>query len=111
MRVLHCLLMVLLLCGPVAAQNMDVERSSTGGAQTLEDIMARQAGQKIDDSFRSGALGNPTQAKDIADQLGTLGGVSQSELWRAIRYNASDNSASGNGAVGNVMIQSGGMPD
>ena len=24
MRVLHCLLMVLLLCGPVAAQNMDV---------------------------------------------------------------------------------------
>lgn len=110
MRVLHCLLMVLLLCGPVAAQNMDVERSSTGGAQTLEDIMARQAGQKIDDRFRSGALGDPSQAKDIADQLGTLGGVSQSELWRAIRYNASDNSASGNGAVGNVMIQSGGMP-
>ena len=97
MRVLHCLLMVLLLCGPVAAQNMDVERSSTGGAQTLEDIMARQAGQKIDDSFRSGALGNPSQAKDIADQLGTLGGVSQSELWRAIRYNASDNSDSGSG--------------
>ena len=37
--------------------------------------MARQAGQKIDDSFRSGALGDPSQAKDIADQLGTLGGV------------------------------------
>ena len=36
------------------AQDGDT-RASTGGAQTLEDILNRQSGQKIDDTFRSDA--------------------------------------------------------
>ena len=36
---------------PVFAQD-DGQRASTGGAQTLEDILARQKGLEIDESFR-----------------------------------------------------------
>lgn len=110
MRFLHWLVLAFFLCGPVAAQNADVDRSATGGAQTLEDILARQNGQKIDESFRSSLTGDPAGAKDVTEQLGTLGGASQSDIWRAIRYDSASKTASGNGDLGAVMIQSGGMP-
>lgn len=43
------------LAGVSAAQ--EVDRSATGGAQTLEDILARQRGEVIDDRFRSDNIG------------------------------------------------------
>lgn len=85
------------------------ERSVTGGAQTLEDILARQQGKKIDDQFRRGALGNPEVAKDITSQLGTLGGVSNSEIFRALRYGQSSITVSSAGPADDVIIQDGGM--
>ncbi|OIQ32943.1 MAG: formate dehydrogenase subunit gamma [Alphaproteobacteria bacterium MedPE-SWcel] len=106
-----------LLCGlsvPVAAQAQDAvpaapDRSATGGAQTLEDIMARQRGEVVEDSFRSSDTGNPDGAAGIDEQLGTLGGVSDPELWRALRYNSADISVSAGGEVATVLVQDGGM--
>ncbi|MCK0142968.1 formate dehydrogenase subunit gamma [Aliiroseovarius sp. F20344] len=87
----------------------EIDRSATGGAQTLEDILARQAGQKLDDSFRSGAVGDPDNAAGIASQLGTLGGVSDAETWRALRYGSANVKVSAGGDVATVLVQDGGM--
>ncbi|SPF76077.1 Formate dehydrogenase, cytochrome b556(fdo) subunit [Aliiroseovarius pelagivivens] len=86
-----------------------VDRSATGGAQTLDDILARQAGQKLDDSFRSDAVGDPNGAAGIAAQLGTLGGVSDAETWRALRYGSANVNVSAGGDVATVLVQDGGM--
>lgn len=85
------------------------DRSSTGGAQTLEDILKRQRGEKIDDSFRRSATGDPDSAAGIASQLGTLGGASDPELWRALRYGSADITVSSGGEVATVLMQDGGM--
>ncbi|GAB4290955.1 MAG: formate dehydrogenase subunit gamma [Roseovarius sp.] len=85
------------------------DRSATGGAQTLEDILARQRGEKIDDSFRRRATGNPNRAADMTRQLGTLGGVSDPELWRALRYGTTEVTVSAGGAPARVLIQDRGM--
>lgn len=84
-------------------------REATGGAQTLEDIMARQRGEKIDDSFRREATGNPDGAQGIAAQLGTLGGVSDSELLRAMRYGSADITVSSRSPGAEVIMQDRGM--
>ncbi|MGJ8584463.1 MAG: formate dehydrogenase subunit gamma [Marinosulfonomonas sp.] len=102
----------LLLLPPVSAQETTappIDRSATGGAQTLEDIMARQAGQKVDNSFRSDAIGNPDGAAATTNQLGTLGGVSDAENWRALRFDEADITISAGPDVSKVLIQSDGM--
>ena len=92
------------------AGNTDgIDRSSTGGAQTLEDILKRQRGEKVDDTFRRDATGNPDTAAGIASQLGTLGGASDPELWRALRYGSADIKVSSGGEVATVLMQDGGM--
>ncbi|MEX0343634.1 MAG: formate dehydrogenase subunit gamma [Rhizobiaceae bacterium] len=113
MRALFVLLLSIALSGifapvtPMAQESGD--RSSTGGAQTLEDIMARQRGEKIDDAFRREAIGDPDSAAAISSQLGTLGGASDPELWRALRYGSADINASSGGEVGAILVQDGGM--
>ncbi|MFP3383972.1 formate dehydrogenase subunit gamma [Tritonibacter sp. SIMBA_163] len=102
-----------LMCG-LSAYAQDAaptapDRSATGGAQTLEDIMARQRGEPIDDRFRSEATGNPDAAAAINEHLGTLGGQSDPELWRALRYNSADIRVSAGGEVATVLVQDGGM--
>lgn len=87
----------------------EVDRSATGGAQTLEDILARQRGEKIDDTFRRDATGDPDSAADMASQLGTLGGASDPELWRALRFGTADVVVSGGGPEARVLMQDGGM--
>lgn len=106
-------LMMLVLLGmslpaPATAQGTAPapDRSATGGAQTLEDILARQRGEKIDDSFRRDATGGDAQS---APGLGPLGGASDSEIWRALRYNEADTRASAGGELGQVLVQDGGM--
>lgn len=100
-----------LLANPAWAQDAaEVDRSSTGGAQTLEDIMARQQQMKVDESFRSENLGNPDNAAAISEQLGTRGGVSDADTWRGIRYNESDITTQARSPAANVLIQDGGMP-
>ena len=99
---------------PAAAQegvgaNKETPRASTGGAQTLEDILARQRGQQIDDDFRREAVGDPARAAAIAAQLGTLGGASDSEVFRALRYGSADVTVSAKGAAAGIVIQDSGM--
>ncbi|MCW3780041.1 formate dehydrogenase subunit gamma [Defluviimonas salinarum] len=84
-------------------------RAATGGAQTLEDILARQRGEKIDDSFRRGETGDPASAADPSEQLGTLGGVSDPELWRALRYGEASVTVPTSAPAAGVVIQDGGM--
>lgn len=85
------------------------DRSATGGAQTLEDILARQRGEQINDDFRRSATGDADSAAGLASQLGTLGGASDPELWRALRYGDANITASNSGPAATILIQDGGM--
>jgi formate dehydrogenase subunit gamma len=107
------LLLSLFLAAPLAAQDAvetpQPDRSATGGAQTLQDILARQRGESVDDSFRRNATGNPEDAAGMAGQLGTLGGASDAEVWRALRYGLEDVKISAGGPEARVLIQDSGM--
>ncbi|CTQ56402.1 Formate dehydrogenase-O subunit gamma [Roseibium album] len=91
------------------AQVQAGERAPTGGAQTLDDIMKRQRGEKVDYDFRRNATGDPNSAAAISSQLGTLGGVSDPELWRSLRYGSADVTVSSGGKAATVLMQDGGM--
>ena len=96
---------------PAVAQEapVDDQRAATGGAQTLDDIMRRQEGIVIDDSFRSDLTGNPDAAAATIDQLGTLGGASDPDLWRAFRYGTADFTTQARNPAATTLIQDGGM--
>ncbi len=105
--------LVLMVAAPLGAAAQDAvllppepDRSATGGAQTLEDIMRRQAGIEIDDSFRRDNIGG--DANNVPG-MGPLGGASDPDLWRALRYNEADVRASTLNPNGKVLIQDGGM--
>ncbi|EAQ43257.1 formate dehydrogenase, gamma subunit [Roseobacter sp. MED193] len=115
LSLLQLTLCFFLMSDPVIAQavpadaNTAVDRSATGGAQTLDDILARQQQQKLDERFRQENIGNPEAAAALSEQLGTLGGVSDSELWRQLRYDSAQISVSSGGEVAKVLVQDGGM--
>ena len=118
LRTAMALLSVLLLALPMAATAQDdgapapeaaaPDRSATGGAQTLEDILRRQEGLPVDNEFRQ-QFGNPDSAAAMAEQLGTLGGASDPDLWRALRFNEADITVSAGGEVAKTLVQDGGM--
>lgn len=95
--------------GAIAQDSAADARALTGGAQTLDDILARQKDQKIDYGFRKDATGDPNSAASMAAQLGTLGGTSDAEVFRALRYGTADVTVSANGPAANVIIQDGGI--
>lgn len=110
LRFLSLFAVIFALAVPAAAQDTTVDsRAATGGAQTLADILERQEGLKVDDAFRSEATGNPDVAAPGSDQLGTLGGASDPELWRAFRYGSADISTQNRGPAATTVIQDGGM--
>ncbi len=115
MQALRVLLTVLALtcAGTIAsAQQVDVttpDRAATGGAQTLEDIMARQRGEEVDNSFRRDEIGNPDGGASISGPLGTLGGSSDPELWRALRFDDANITTQIKGPAATTLIQDGGM--
>jgi formate dehydrogenase subunit gamma len=84
-------------------------REATGGAQTRADIMARQEGLRLDESFRSGALGDPGGGAPMDAQLGTLGGASDSEMFRALRYGEANLTTQARFPAADVVIQDTGM--
>ena len=61
-----------------------IDRASTGGAQNLADIEAREAGVEIDDGFRRNNLGGDAAT---APGLGPLGGRSDPDLWLSLIHN------------------------
>ena len=110
LRLLGLLALIWTLAVPAAAQEAPADaRGSTGGAQTLEDILRRQDGIAIDDSFRSDLTGNPDAAAPIDEQLGTLGGASDPDLWRAFRYGTADITTQARTPAATTLIQDGGM--
>ncbi|NNU80385.1 formate dehydrogenase subunit gamma [Halovulum dunhuangense] len=84
-------------------------RAATGGASTLEDILARQRGEQVDDAYRRLDTGDPDSAAGTVDQLGTLGFASDSEVYRALRYGTADVTVSTSAAAAGVLIQDRGM--
>ena len=109
MRALLCIL-VLCLALPFAAVAQTTEtpssdRSATGGAQTLEDILARQRGEAV--APKTGDA--TTAAQELTGQLGIPGGASDPDLWRALRYNEANITVSAGGDVAKVLVQDGGM--
>ncbi|MEQ5816760.1 formate dehydrogenase subunit gamma [Marinobacter sp. NFXS11] len=105
------LVLATLLFNPAWAQEAPtVDRTATGGAQTLEDIMRRQKQLEVDESFRSENLGNSENAAPTTAPLGTNGGRSDADVWRSIRYNEIDPRIQSPGPANEVMIQDAGMP-
>lgn len=91
-----------------------IDRSETGGATTLEEIMARQnalrAGEaepNIDVSDRQANTGGP--GGPTSDPLGALGGAAESDLWRGIRYDTIAMDTQNRGPAATTLIQGGGM--
>jgi formate dehydrogenase subunit gamma len=112
LRLLSILLVTLSLAVSAQAQEATPgpDRSATGGAQTLQDILDRQNGLKVDDRFMRSQTGNPAGGAATTDQLGTLGGASDPDLWRALRFDSADITTQAKGPAATVLIQDGGMP-
>ncbi len=108
MRALLWMAFSVLLALPALAQDTAPDRSATGGAQTLEDIMARQRGEKVDDRFRRDATGQGN-VEALIGQLGTRGVASDSEVFRALRYGSANTTTSASGPTSTLLIQDSGM--
>ncbi|SMP03761.1 formate dehydrogenase subunit gamma [Shimia sagamensis] len=107
MRALLWIALSFMLALPGFAEEVP-DRAATGGAQTLEDIMARQRGEKIDDSFRREATGQGN-VEALIGQLGTRGAASDAEVFRALRYGSADTRTSAPGPTAGLLIQDSGM--
>ena len=84
-------------------------RAATGGAQTLEDILARQKGENVDYEFRKNALGVTDGTSSTIIPLGTLGLTSDAEIFRQLRYNEADINVSSKTAASEILVQDSGM--
>ncbi|MGR3511365.1 MAG: formate dehydrogenase subunit gamma [Paracoccaceae bacterium] len=84
-------------------------RAETGGATTLEDILRRQRGEDVDMEFRRDALGDAEGGAATTDQLGTLGGASDPELWRALRFGEADITSQVRSPGATLLVQDDGM--
>ncbi len=110
LRLFAVFVLICSLLAPAWAQEAVVTpRAETGGAQTLDDILRRQSAQKVDDTFRSSVTGDPEAAAPISEALGTRGGQSDPDLWRALRYDTADVTSQSRGPAATTLIQDGGM--
>ncbi|WP_420584248.1 formate dehydrogenase subunit gamma [Ruegeria sp.] len=114
-RLLIALLFTLGMAQAVVAQTDETEapaptneRTSTGGATTLEDILARQRGEQVDSSYRSENTGQGN-VEGLLGQFSASGVASDSDVYRALRYGSADVTVSSNGPADSVLIQDGGM--
>ncbi|MEM7718301.1 MAG: formate dehydrogenase subunit gamma [Pseudomonadota bacterium] len=97
---------------PIMAQEAPAQtdtRAETGGATTLEDILRRQRGEELDLEHRRGATGDPAGGAATTDQLGTLGGASDPELWRALRFGSADVTSQVRAPGATLLVQDSGM--
>lgn len=113
-RLLFICLMILAFAFVPNAQAQDgtapaEDRATTGGAQTLEDILARQRGEAVPSRERVEGEEDPDSADSVASQLGTLGGSSDSDVWSALRFGTADVTVSSGGPEARVLIQDRGM--
>lgn len=92
---------------PATDAALAINRTATGGATTLEDILRRQNGQEVDNAYRQrDVAGN---AENVLG-MGPLGGSSDADLWRAMRFDKmEDPTVTTYDKVGRVLIQDNGM--
>lgn len=90
------------------SQNAD-PRAATGGAQTLEDIMARQNGETIEPRTMPSTDGNADGVEGSSGQLAPLGSQSDADVFRAFRDGSADIISSDSSRTGAVVMQNGGM--
>ena len=113
---LRLMILLLALALPASAQNLtddgqplgqpvQIDRTSTGGAQTLEDIMARQNALRVDDSERRAEIGGDPREQG---GLGLASGASESDLWRAVRFDSANMTSQQRGPGTTTLIQTGG---
>ncbi|SES79573.1 formate dehydrogenase subunit gamma [Oceanicella actignis] len=80
-------------------------------SQTLEDILRRQAGDRAAVERRRAA--NPPldlpPPMGMRAPLGTLGGASDADVWRALRFGTAEVTVSTRRPVDRVLVQDGGM--
>ncbi len=107
-RIFTILFLLATLLGTSAYAQETSNREATGGAQTLEDILARQKGEDVPDRRRDLSSAE-AQAAGMAGQLGTLGGASDADLWTALRYGDANITVSTGKAEDAVLVQDGGM--
>jgi formate dehydrogenase subunit gamma len=114
MHRIFAVFMVCLTCvTSVSAQVSDAPGQSTvetnPAVSTLEDIMRRQEGLAVDEGDRAASVGDPANAHPADGQLGTLGGASDADLWRAFRFNEADITTQARVPAATTLIQDGGM--
>ena len=105
-------LLGLALPGTALAQEAEApaeSRAETGGATTLEDILRRQRGEDVDMDFRRENIGDADAGAATTDQLGTLGGASDPELWRALRFGEADITSQVRAPGATLLVQDEGM--
>ena len=114
-RFLAIVALALAFSSPMALAQSEPEaeaapsRAETGGATTLEDILRRQRGEEVDMDFRRENTGSPDDAAAISDPLGTLGGASDPELWRALRFGTADVTSQVRAPGATLLVQDTGM--
>ncbi len=112
-RLLLTLVLTLFLSLPAAAQEApqapEPDRSATGGAPTLEDILRRQRGEEVSNDYRRDSTTDAQTTPQAAPALGPLGGASDSEVWRDLRFNQADVKVSSRGPADRVLVQDAGM--
>lgn len=110
---LFCLCMVSMGVPQVAMSQDEAvpadTRAQTGGATTLEDILRRQRGEDVDMDFRRQATGDDDGGAATTDPLGTLGGASDPELWRALRFGEADVTSQVRSPGATLLVQDSGM--
>lgn len=112
-RLIAVLMVIFVFVTSVTAQVSDAPDQSTvetnPATSTLEDIMRRQEGLTADDGDRAASIGDPANAQPTDDQLGTLGGASDADLWRAFRFSEADITTQARVPAATTLIQDGGM--
>ena len=112
-RLFYMVSLMFMLTGVACADDGVVvnknSRAETGGAQTLEDILARQRGEEVDYNFRKSALGKEGLESDTMSPLGNMGFVSDAEIFRQLRYNKADINVSSKSAASEILVQDSGM--
>ncbi|WP_339759271.1 formate dehydrogenase subunit gamma [uncultured Sulfitobacter sp.] len=121
---MHRLIAAFLICLPVlfglsvasgadAQTNVPPQTSTVDtnpAVSKLDDILRRQEGLKTaDDAVRATETGDPDNAMPSSGQLGTLGGASDADLWRAFRFGKADISTQARVPAATTLIQDGGM--
>jgi formate dehydrogenase subunit gamma len=116
---LRTLLLLIAFALPAVAQDaaptgglvdpLVIDRSSTGGNPTLEEIMARQEALRVDDSERRADVVGEGLVPVPGTELGARGGASDAHLWRGIRFDDADVRTQNRGPAAETLIQDGGV--